>query len=56
MMVVLFVLFLALIFGALGFILHFLWWLAVIFAVFWVAGWALSKGESAGRRRWYGHW
>lgn len=57
MLVVLFILFLAVLFGALGFILHFLWFLALIFAVFWVAGWALSRGEAAGnRRRWYGRW
>jgi len=37
----------ALFFG-LGFTLHFLWILAIVFAVLWVAGFAFRSGE--------GHW
>ena len=47
---VLFVLLLALLFGGLGIFVHALWFLAVIFAVIWVAGFALRSGENA---RWY---
>jgi Na+/H+ antiporter NhaC len=57
--VVIFVLLAALLFVGLGFIIHLLWIAAVIFAVFWLAGWALAKGERSGggsRRRWYGRW
>jgi predicted RND superfamily exporter protein len=39
-----------LLFGA-GFAIHFLWILAVIFAVVWVVGFALSRGESSGAHR-----
>ena len=55
--IVIFVLLVALLFAGLGFLVHLLWILAVICGVFWVAGWALAKGERAGsRRRWYGRW
>jgi Na+/H+ antiporter NhaC len=45
---VLLVLLIALLLGGLGFAAHFLWFLAVIVAVFWVAGFAFRSGE--------GHW
>ena len=39
-----------LLFG-LGFAIHLLWILAIIFAVVWVVGFALSRGEGAGTHR-----
>jgi hypothetical protein len=49
---VLLVLLLALLFGGLGFAVHALWILALVFAIVWVAGFAFRSGESS---RWY-HW
>jgi hypothetical protein len=46
------VLLLALLFGGLGFAVHALWILAIVFAVLWVAGFAFRSGEGS---RWY-HW
>lgn len=55
--VILLVLILALIFGGLGFALHALWIIAVIFFLVWLIGWAFGAGASRGsRRRWYGRW
>ena len=55
--VILFVLLVALLFAGLGFAIHLLWIVAVIFFVVWLVGWALAKGERAGsRRQWYGRW
>lgn len=51
---ILLVLLLALLFVGLGFAVHLLWIIAAIVFVFWLVGWALARGESAGRRRWYG--
>jgi hypothetical protein len=52
--VVLLVLLLALILGGLGFAVHVLWIVALIVFVFWLAGFAFSRGgTSAGTRRWY---
>ena len=42
-----------LLFAGLGFALHFLWIVAVILLVFWIVGFALGRGESAGRHRFY---
>jgi hypothetical protein len=47
------ILLLVLLFAGLGFALHFLWILAVIFLVFWLAGVALGRGESAGNHHFY---
>jgi hypothetical protein len=47
--IVLLVLLLALLLGGLGFVAHFLWILAVVVAVVWVAGFAFRSGE----RGWY---
>ena len=47
---ILLVLVLALIFGGLGFVLHALWWVAVIIAIGWLLGFAVRVGEG---RRWY---
>ena len=50
---ILLVLILALLFGALGFAVHVLWIVAVVILVFWLVGFALGRGESAGARGWY---
>ncbi len=47
------VLLLVLLLAGLGFALHFLWILALFFFVFWLAGVALGRGESAGNHRFY---
>jgi hypothetical protein len=52
-MLILLLLVLVLLFAGVGFAVHFLWILAVIFLVFWLAGVALGRGESAGRHRFY---
>jgi hypothetical protein len=46
---VLLILLLALLFGGLGFAVHWLWILAVILAIFWIAGFAFRSGEGS----WY---
>ncbi|MHB1533868.1 MAG: hydrophobic protein [Acidimicrobiales bacterium] len=50
MALVLLVALLALLFFGLGFAIHLLWIVAVIAAIFWVAGFAFRSGEG---RRWY---
>lgn len=51
---ILLVLLLALLFGGLGFAAHILWVVAVVIFVFWLVGFALARGETAGSaRRWY---
>ncbi len=52
-MLVLLALLLVLLFFGLGFTLHALWIVAVILFVFWVIGFAVGRGASAGSRRWY---
>ena len=52
-MLILLLLLLVLLFAGIGFAAHVLWVLAVIFFVFWLAGVALGRGESAGRHRFY---
>jgi len=47
---VLLVLLLALLFGGLGFAVHGLWVIAVIFLLAWIAGFAFRSGEGS---RWY---
>jgi len=48
--IVILVLLLALLFGGLGFAIHGLWVIAVIFAVAWIAGFAFRSGEGRGYR------
>jgi hypothetical protein len=50
MALLLLILLLALLFAGLGFAVHLLWILAVVFAIVWVAGFALRSGEGA---HWY---
>jgi hypothetical protein len=52
-MLIVLLLLLVILFAGIGFAAHFLWFLAVIFFVFWLAGVALGRGESAGRHRFY---
>jgi hypothetical protein len=52
-MLILLLLLLVLLFAGVGIAVHFLWILAVIFFIFWLAGVALGRGESAGRHRFY---
>jgi hypothetical protein len=42
-----------LLFAGAGFAFHLLWVAAVIFAIFWLIGAALGRGEAAGRHRFY---
>jgi hypothetical protein len=50
---ILLALLLVLLFFGLGFALHVLWVVAVIFFIVWLIGLALGRGESAGRHRFY---
>lgn len=55
MAIILVALLIVLIFGALGFALHVLWWLALVALVIWLLGFAVRIGETvaAPRRHWY---
>lgn len=48
--VVLAVLLIVLLLGGLGFILHTLWWIAVILLVVWLVGFVVRRLTSAGTR------
>jgi hypothetical protein len=50
---ILFILLLAILFGAVGFAVHLLWIVAVVIFVFWIVGFAFGRGADAGTRRWY---
>jgi hypothetical protein len=52
-MLLLLALLVVILFFGLGFALHVLWILAVIFAVLWVVGYAFGRGSSAGRHGFY---
>jgi hypothetical protein len=52
-MVLLLAFVLVLLFFGLGFALHFLWIVAVVFLVLWFVGYALGRGEGAGRHHFY---
>jgi hypothetical protein len=53
--IILAVLLIALILGGLGFVLHVLWWIALVVLVLWLLGFLFRSAEGAGsrRRRWY---
>lgn len=51
--ILLLALLLVLIFFGAGFALHFLWIVAVVLLVLWVVGYALGRGEGAGRHKFY---
>ncbi len=42
---------LAVVFLGVGFAVHLLWILAVVFFAFWLAGFAFARGQHRGRRR-----
>jgi hypothetical protein len=52
---ILLVLLLALLFVGLGFAVHLLWIIAAVLFIFWLIGFAIGRGETAGtaRRGWY---
>jgi hypothetical protein len=52
-MILLLALLIVLLFAGLGFAVHLLWIAAVIFFVVWLVGFALGRGESSGRHRFY---
>ncbi len=52
-MLVLLALLLVLIFAGLGFALHVLWIVAVVLLVLWLIGFAVGRGEGAGRHGFY---
>jgi hypothetical protein len=52
-MILLLALLLVLLMAGAGFAIHFLWIVAVVFFVLWLAGFAMGRGESAGRHRFY---
>lgn len=52
-MLLILALLLVFLFFGLGFAIHLLWIVAVIFAVLWIVGYAIGRGESAGRHRFY---
>ena len=52
-MIILLVLLLVLLFAGIGFTAHFLWIVAAVLLVLWLAGMALGRGEGAGRHRSY---
>jgi hypothetical protein len=51
--IILLVLLLALILGGLGFVLHVLWWIALVVLAIWLVGFLVRVGEGTGRSRWY---
>ncbi len=51
--IILLVLLLALILGGLGFLLHVLWWIAIVVLVIWLLGFVVRATEGGTRRRWY---
>jgi hypothetical protein len=52
-MVLLLALLIVLLFVGAGFAVHILWIAAVVFALVWLIGAALGRGETAGRHRFY---
>ncbi len=52
-MVILLAFLIVLVVAGLGFALHFLWVIAAVLLVLWLAGLALGRGESAGRHGFY---
>lgn len=42
-----------LLFFGLGFAIHLLWIIAVIFFALWIIGYAIGRGERAGRHRFF---
>jgi hypothetical protein len=53
MALILLVLLLAIILGGLGFVLHVLWWIALVVLVLWLLGFLVREGAGTSRSRWY---
>lgn len=55
MLLIIGVLLIALILGGLGFVVHLLWWIALVVLVVWLVGFLFRSAESGGgrRSRWY---
>jgi hypothetical protein len=56
MAIVLIALLVVLILAGLGFVIHILWWIALVALVIWLLGFVLRVGETIARprrRRWY---
>ena len=53
MLLILAILLLAILFGALGFAIHVLWWIALAVLVIWLIGFLVRVGEGTARSRWY---
>jgi hypothetical protein len=52
-MVLLLALLIVLVFFGIGFTVHFLWIIAAVLLVLWLAGMAVGRGESSGRHHFY---
>ena len=52
-MIVLLALLLVLLLFGIGFAVHLLWIVAIVFFVLWLVGAAVGRGETAGRHRFY---
>jgi hypothetical protein len=52
-MLILLALLIVLLFAGVGFAVHFLWIVAVVLLVLWLAGMALGRGENAGTHHFY---
>jgi hypothetical protein len=52
-MLLLFAFLFVIVVAGLGFAVHLLWFLAVVFFAVWFVGFALGRGDSAGRHRFY---
>lgn len=52
-MLLLLIFLLVLVLFGLGFAVHLLWIAAVLFFIFWIIGFAIGRGEGAGRHRFY---
>ena len=44
------------VFGGLGFVAHFLWFILIAAVTLWLVGFFVGGAASGGRRRWYGRW
>jgi energy-coupling factor transporter transmembrane protein EcfT len=45
-----------LIFGGIGFAVHFLWYVLIIAVLLWLIGFFVGGVSDGGGRRWYGRW
>lgn len=52
-MIILLAFLLVLLFAGVGFAVHFLWFIAAVFFIFWLIGLAVGRGESAGHHHFY---